>query len=110
MDTYGVDHYGAVLLAMILPLSLAYPLVYGTESSLFASQFDANVRYSGVSFAYQFSGIFASGLTPLIATALITVGGGKPWLVVLYMVGVALVSLTSVLLMKGISRRDAAVS
>ncbi len=110
MDTYGASHYGAVLLAMILPFSLAYPLVYGTESSLFASQFDAHVRYSGVSFAYQFSGIFASGLTPLIATALIGAGNGKPWLVVLYMVGVALVSLISVLLMKGISRRDSAAS
>ena len=29
------------------------------------------VRYTGISFVYQFSGIFASGLTPIIATALV---------------------------------------
>ena len=110
MDTYGANHYGVVVLAIILPFSLAYPLVYGTESSLFASQFDAHVRYSGVSFAYQFSGIFASGLTPLIATALIDAGGGKPWLVVLYVLGVAIVSLISVLLMNGISKGSSSLS
>lgn len=110
MDTYGANHYGVVLLAIILPFSLAYPLVYGTESSLFASQFDAHVRYSGVSFAYQFSGIFASGLTPLIATALIDAGDGKPWLVVLYVLGVAIVSLISVLLMNGISKGSSSLS
>ncbi len=106
-----MSHYGAhdpivVMLAVIVPFSFAYPMVYGPESSLFASQFDANVRYTGVSFAYQFSGIFASGLTPLIATALIDAGHGDPSLVAAYMVVVALISLVSVLLMKGISRGD----
>ncbi|MDE2394373.1 MAG: MHS family MFS transporter [Burkholderiales bacterium] len=108
MDRYGAAHYGAILFALIVAFSIAYPMVYGTESSLFASQFDAHVRYSGVSFAYQFSGIFASGLTPLIATALIDAGGGKPWLVVGYMLAVSAVSLVSVLLMKGISAPAAA--
>ncbi|MDE2609358.1 MAG: MHS family MFS transporter [Burkholderiales bacterium] len=112
MDRFGAQHPGIVMISVILPFSLAYPMVYGTESSLFASQFDANVRYTGVSFAYQFSGIFASGLTPLIATALINAGGGKSGLVVLYMVAVAGISLISVLLMKGISAnlRRAAVA
>ena len=32
-------------------------------------RFDAKVRYTGISFVYQFSGIFASGITPIIATA-----------------------------------------
>ncbi len=107
MHNWGAHNYGVVLLGLIVPFSLAYPMVYGPESSLFASQFDAHVRYTGVSFAYQFSGIFASGLTPLIATALIGMGHGKPWLVAGYMVVVALVSLVSVLLMRGISREDA---
>lgn len=107
MHTWGAHNYPVVLLGIIVPFSFAYPMVYGPESSLFASQFDAHVRYTGVSFAYQFSGIFASGLTPLIATALIGIGHGNPWLVAGYMVLVALVSLVSVLLMRGISRADA---
>ena len=107
MHTWGAHNYPVVLLGIIVPFSFAYPMVYGPESSLFASQFDAHVRYTGVSFAYQFSGIFASGLTPLIATALIGAGHGNPWLVAGYMVVVALISLVSVLLMRGVSRADA---
>ena len=107
MDKWGAHSYPVVLLSIVVPFSFAYPMVYGPESSLFASQFDAHVRYTGVSFAYQFSGIFASGLTPLIATALIGAGHGKPWLVIAYMLVVSLVSLVSVLLMRGVSKGDA---
>ena len=104
MHRYGMHNYPVALAAIIVPFSLAYPMVYGPESSLFASQFDANVRYTGVSFAYQFSGIFASGLTPLIATELVHAGDGNPKYVVLYMIAVSAISLVSVLLMRGISR------
>jgi len=54
--------------------------------------FDAEVRYTGISFVYQFSGIFASGLTPIIATALLRLNGGKPWAVCAYVVLSALLS------------------
>lgn len=100
MQTYGHAHPHLVWLAIIVPLSFAYPMVYGPESSLFASQFDARVRYSGVSFAYQFSGIFASGLTPIIATVLLTADGGQPWYIVAYMGVVGFISLASVIAMK----------
>ncbi len=46
-----------------------------------ARQKPTRVRYSGVSFVYQASGIFASGLTPIIATWLLAAGGNRPWLV-----------------------------
>jgi hypothetical protein len=75
-------------------------MVYGPESSLFASQFDARVRYTGVSFAYQFSGIFASGLTPIIATVLLTEDGGRPWYIVAYMLAVGFISFVAVIAMK----------
>jgi MHS family metabolite:H+ symporter-like MFS transporter len=67
-------------------------MVYGPEAALFAELFDAEVRYTGISFVYQFSGIFASGLTPIIATALLRMNGGKPWLVCVYVVLSALLS------------------
>ncbi len=50
------------------------------------------MRYSGISFVYQFSGIFASGITPLIATALLAQGGGQPWLICMYVMFAAVVS------------------
>ncbi|MNR15737.1 shikimate transporter [compost metagenome] len=50
------------------------------------------MRYTGISFVYQFSGIFASGITPIIATALLKTGGGQPWLICLYVLFAGVVS------------------
>lgn len=100
MQSYAHDYPYVVWLAIIIPFSFAYPMVYGPEASLFASQFDARVRYTGVSFAYQFSGIFASGMTPIVATILVHKDNGAPWLVVGYMAIVAVTSLFSVATMK----------
>jgi hypothetical protein len=58
------------------------------------------VRYTGISFVYQFSGIFASGITPLIATALLAQGNGKPWLICAYVVFAGVVSAVCTLAIK----------
>ena len=59
------------IIAVAVPFALVYPAVYGPEAALFSELFDTRVRYTGISFVYQFSGIFASGLTPIVATALL---------------------------------------
>ncbi len=79
-------------LAIIIPFGIVYAAVYGPEAALFSELFDTRVRYSGISFVYQFSGIFASGLTPIIATALLKQGNGQPWLVATYMLIVGVIS------------------
>jgi hypothetical protein len=61
-----------------------------------ARQKPTRVRYSGVSFVYQASGIFASGLTPIIATWLLAAGGNRPWLFCGYVVFVSVISLISI--------------
>lgn len=81
-----------IWLAIIIPFGVFYASVYGPEAALFCDLFDAKVRYSGISFVYQFSGIFASGITPIIATALLKSGGGQPWLICTYVVFAGLVS------------------
>lgn len=85
-----------IWLALIIPLGIFYSSVYGPEAALFAELFDAPVRYTGMSFVYQFSGIFASGLTPIIATALLGYNNGSPILLSLYVVFAGLVSAISV--------------
>ena len=85
-----------VALAIIIPFGIVYAAVYGPEAALFSELFDTRVRYSGISFVYQFSGIFASGLTPLIAATLLHYGDNKPWLIAGYIVLVSIVSLVSV--------------
>ena len=103
MDTGNVP---LVLLAIVIPFGVVYPMVYGPIAAMFSESFSTRVRYTGVSFVYQFSGIFASGLTPLIAASLLQVGGGKPWLIAGYMVAVSIVSLISVALLGDRTGKD----
>ena len=87
---------GAVWLALIVPFGILYASVYGPEAALFSELFPARVRYTGISFVYQFSGIFASGLTPIVATALLQYSGAdRPWLVCAYCAFAGLVSAAS---------------
>ena len=108
MRTAGAEHPLLVWLGIIVPLSFAYPAVYAPQAALFSSLFAANVRYSGISFCYQFSGIFASGLTPLIAAALLSWGGGEPWYICAYIVLVSLISFACVLAMRAVDSVPAA--
>jgi MHS family shikimate/dehydroshikimate transporter-like MFS transporter len=84
-------------LGVAIPFGIAYAAIYGPEAALFSELFDTRVRYTGISFVYQFSGIFASGATPIVATALLKTGNGTPWLVAGYMVVVSVISLVSLL-------------
>ncbi|MEO7128863.1 MAG: MFS transporter [Rhodoferax sp.] len=81
--------------AIIIPFGFLYASIYAPEAALFAELFDTKVRYTGISFVYQVSGIFASGITPLVATALLVAGGGEPWLVCWYVVFAGIVSALS---------------
>ena len=81
-----------IWLAIIIPFGILYASVYGPEAALFCDLFDAKVRYTGISFVYQFSGIFASGITPIIATALLKSGGGEPWQICMYVLFAGVVS------------------
>ena len=87
-----------IYVTMIVTFGIVYAMCYGPEAALFSDLFDARVRYTGISFVYQFSGIFASGITPLIATYLFEVGDKKPWLICAYVVFAALVSMVSAIL------------
>lgn len=98
-----------IWIAIAVPFAIVYPAVYGPQAALFSELFDTRVRYTGISFVYQFSGIFASGLTPIIATALLPIGGGKPWLICLYVLGVSMISALCVYLMTESHKRDMTV-
>ncbi|WP_315928269.1 MFS transporter [Mesorhizobium sp. SP-1A] len=90
-----------IALALIVPFGVIYAMCYGPEAALFSDLFDARVRYTGISFVYQFSGIFASGLTPIIATYLIATGNGSPWYLCAYVVFSALISMVCAAAIRG---------
>lgn len=84
-----------IWLSIIIPFGIFYAAVYGPEASLFSELFDAKYRYTGVSFVYQFSGIFASGITPIVATALLKYGNGSATYLCAYVCFAAAVSAIS---------------
>jgi MFS transporter, MHS family, shikimate and dehydroshikimate transport protein len=90
----GVDPT-TLYLAMMVTLGGVYAAVYGPEAALFSELFDPRVRYTGISFVYQFSGIFASGITPLVATWLVAQNGGQPWYLCGYVMFAGIVSALS---------------
>lgn len=84
-----------IWLSIIIPFGIFYASVYGPEAALFSELFDAKVRYTGISFVYQFSGIFASGLTPIIATALLKLNDGNTFAICLYVLFAGVISALS---------------
>jgi MFS family permease len=89
-----------VYLAIVVPFGVFWPAIWASEATLFSEIFDTRVRYSGMSFVYQMSGIFASGLTPIIATYLLTANGNKPWLIAGYIAIVSVISAICASLLK----------
>jgi MFS family permease len=88
---------GLIWLAISLGI-VAHAAMYGPQASFFSELFGTRVRYSGASLGYQLASVFAGGLSPVIATALLTRSGGQAWPVSLYMVVLAVVTLVSVYL------------
>ena len=95
-----------VFLAISLPFGIVYGAVYATMSSMFSGSFEPAVRYSAVSFIYQFSGIFASGITPMIATLLVQADGGQPWYLCGYLLVAAGISFMSTLWLARLDGRE----
>ena len=78
-----------------MPFGIVYAAAYASMASLFSDSFDPTVRYSSISFVYQFSGIFASGLTPMIATMLVQANGSQPWYLCGYLLAAGILSTIS---------------
>ncbi|MFY0581633.1 hypothetical protein ACN28S_51825 [Cystobacter fuscus] len=67
---------GLVWLAITLGI-IAHAAMYGPQASFFSELFGTRVRYSGASLGYQLASVFAGGLSPLIATALLSGSNGQ---------------------------------
>lgn len=96
----------AIGASFLAGLGLIYGIIYGPLAAFWSELFDTRYRYSALSALYQISGVVASGLTPLIAAALVDLSGGTLWLVAGYNVLVALISIGSSLFLPETLGRD----
>jgi MFS family permease len=90
----------AFAIGIVIVFGVIHALFYGAQGTLYASLFPTRIRYTGLSTVYQLSGVYASGITPMILTALIAVGNKTPWLACAYLVGTAVISVIATLLLK----------
>ncbi|MFM0175635.1 MFS transporter [Paraburkholderia sediminicola] len=86
--------------AMVLAVGVVFPILYAPESQLFASQFPAEVRYSGISVSVQLAGVLGGGVAPIIATALLAAGAGNPKYVVDYMIVLGVIAIVCAFFMR----------
>lgn len=93
---------GLLYLAFIL-FALGLGLTYGPQAALYSELFPASVRFSGVSISYAIGAIVGGAFAPMIATALVQATGGTN-AVAIYLLIVAVVSLTAVSLIR--DRKD----
>ncbi|MEV5651659.1 MFS transporter [Nocardia sp. NPDC052254] len=94
---FEIGNIAVFTIALIAVFGVAHALFYGAQGTLYAGLYPPEVRYTGLSFVYQFSGIYASGITPMIVTALIAAGGKTPWLACGYLVATAVISVIATL-------------
>src|SRR4028118_2075395 len=85
-----------IWLAIVLALVGGHAAMYGPQASFFSELFGTRVRYSGASLGYQLASVFAGGLAPLIATALLASFGWGA--VAAYTAAMALITVISVIL------------
>nr|RZI35238.1 Inner membrane metabolite transport protein YhjE [Cryobacterium sp. SO1] len=71
-------------------------LLYGPLGAYIAEQFPTHLRYSGASLAFQGGSMLGAGFTPMIATGLVILGGGTPWLVAAFWIAVLLAAVLAV--------------
>jgi MFS family permease len=97
---FGTKNLWLYAVGMLLVFGVIHALFYGAQGTLYASLFPARIRYTGLSTVYQLSGVFASGVTPMILTALIAAGGGSPWIACGYLVVTAVISVAATLALR----------
>lgn len=81
--------------AIVLAIGVVFPIMYAPQAQLFARQFPAEIRYSGISISVQLAGVLGGGIAPLIATKLLSVGGGNPYLIMIYIGSMAMIAIVA---------------
>ena len=86
-----------IVLATVVAVNIGDSAVYAPQPAYFSELFEPEVRYSGASIGAQGASVFAGGLAPVIATAVLDATGGWGWIAV-YMSATVLITIVAALL------------
>jgi metabolite-proton symporter len=93
-------------IAVVGSLAVGHALLYSVQASLIPELFGTRLRYTGASIGYQLGAPLAGGLAPLIAASLVQLYPGQYWPLVVYIIGISLLSMVCVYFLAETSRKD----
>ncbi|MEU5846389.1 MFS transporter [Saccharopolyspora shandongensis] len=93
-----------IILLFMVSMGLVLSVTNAPIGTLTAGFFPVEVRYSGASISYQIGSLLGGGITPLVASALVTTTQSS-WPVTAYLLAISVLSLAA---SSAIPRRDAA--
>jgi MFS family permease len=105
VDTGSV---GAVAVAFLVA-GLVQAIMAGAQGGLFTEIFDARIRYSGASIAYQLGGLIGGAVTPIVATSLLGATGSSMF-IALYLALLCAASLVGVMALRVPTAQPSAVT
>ena len=96
---WGSGNIWLVLLGFFLACS-STALIYGPLAAFISEQFGTGSRYTGASLGYQLATLLGAGFTPALLATLFKDSGGSITPVVLFLIGMGVVSAVAVLLIR----------
>lgn len=92
-------------LAFLIGFPIGTGMIFAPSGAMLPELFNASVRFSGTSVVFQLSSL-AAGFVPAIATSLLLLGDGDPWIVCGFVVLLAVATLLCAYLLPETSQRD----
>ncbi|WP_405474062.1 MFS transporter [Paenarthrobacter ilicis] len=88
---------GMLVLGTVIGLAL-HSFMYGPQAAFITEQFPARLRYAGSSLAYTLAGVIGGALAPVIFTLLFGAAGGGWYLIAVYILVAAVITIVGMLL------------
>ena len=102
----GTQVPALIWLAFLLGNPICHGAMIGTQPSLMGELFSTEVRYSGLALGHEIASVFAGGLSPLLATALLA-HYRAVWPVALLLIAMGMITVISLLFTHETARRRA---
>jgi MFS family permease len=85
-----------VVIAMMLGYGIGFGAMSGAQGAFLSELFATRYRYTGIAVAREMNSVLIAGPTPFIASALVAMASGQPWLVACYIIVCQVITIVSV--------------
>jgi MHS family shikimate/dehydroshikimate transporter-like MFS transporter len=93
---FTTENSWLVAVALILGLAIVQGATIGVSAAMLAELFPTRMRWSGIAISREIPAAIVGGTAPLVATALVGLAGGAPWLVAAYLVALSIIGLVGI--------------